>query len=53
MLTGIPAVVIMERWVEEKMRWPASLAVLKRRETRVERGSVSPNCIVVLVVVDE
>lgn len=45
-LTGMPAVLIMESWVEEKMRWPVSLAVVKRRDTRVERDSVRPSCIV-------
>lgn len=45
-LTGIPAALMMERWVEENTRWPVSLAAVKRLATRVGRDSESPNCIV-------
>lgn len=35
----------MASWVDEKMRWPASLAAVKRLETREERFSERPSCI--------
>lgn len=47
--TGIPAEWIMERCVGEKVRWPASLAAVKRLVTREERLSDSPNCMAVVV----
>lgn len=37
---------MMDRWVEEKTRWPLSRAAVKRLATRVDRCSESPNCIV-------
>lgn len=43
-VTGIPEEWIMERWVAENVRWPASLAVAKRRDTNVDRLSERPNC---------
>lgn len=36
---------MMDSCVDEKMRWPASLAVLKRRATRADRLSERPSCI--------
>lgn len=45
-LTGIPAALIMDRWVEENTRWLVSFAAVKRLATRVGRDSESPNCIV-------
>ena len=42
--TGIPAVVMIDMCVEEKMRWPLSLAALNRRATSADRFSESPNC---------
>lgn len=47
--TGIPAECIIERWVAENVRWPASFAAAKRRDTREERVSESPNCMVGVV----
>jgi hypothetical protein len=46
-LTGTPAL-IMDRWVDEKTRWPASLAFLKRRATRADKFSERPSCIAVV-----
>lgn len=45
-LTDIPAALMMDRWVEENTRWPASRAAVKCLATRVGRFSGSPNCIV-------
>lgn len=45
-LTGIPAALMMDRWVEENTRWLVSFAAVKRLATRVDRDSESPNCIV-------
>lgn len=39
----------MERCVDENVRWPASLAAVKRLETRDGRLSERPNCMVGLV----
>lgn len=47
--TGIPVEWIMERWVDEKVRWPASLAAENRRDTKDDRLSERPNCIVASV----
>jgi hypothetical protein len=42
--TGIPAVVMIDRCVDEKMRCPPSLAAANRRATSADRFSESPNC---------
>lgn len=47
--TGIPAAVMMERCVEEKTRWPPSLAAANRRATSAGRLSERPSCMVVEV----
>lgn len=43
--TGIPAVVMIDKCVEEKMRCPPSLAAMNRRATSADKFSESPNCI--------
>jgi hypothetical protein len=42
--TGIPAVVMIERCVDEKIRCPPSFAAANRRATSADRFSESPNC---------
>lgn len=44
--TGMPDEWIMEKWVGENVRWPASLAAAKRLATKDDRLSERPNCIV-------
>jgi hypothetical protein len=40
----MPAVVMIDRCVGEKMRCPPSLAAVNRRATSADRFSESPNC---------
>lgn len=35
---------MIDRWVDEKIRCPPSLAALNRRATSADRFSESPNC---------
>ena len=44
-VTGIPKVWIFESCVGENIRWPPSLAAVKRFATRADRFSERPNCI--------
>lgn len=43
--TDIPEAWMVVSWVGEKIRWPPSLAAVKRLTTSVERFSERPNCI--------
>ena len=50
--TGIPEAWILASCVEEKTKWPPSLAAVKRLATSEDRFSERPSCIINMWVVN-